>query len=389
MYWIFTGVALALLVPPLLSLASAAARLSTRRRDERLSILRLLGATGRSTAVLTVTESALTALIGAIVGVVLAYAASPLIGLIHFRGDALGTAAVALPALYSLALILGITLVATISAITSLRGVIISPLGVALKQTAPKTPWLQALLAIIAITLAILITGNLSGIGDAGGLAAVTFGMLFSFAITLLAIDLIGAWVLSLFGKARLRKAQNSDGLISARLVLESPRTAWRQVSGVAMATFMAVFAGSGIALLDAAGGGGSTDDTMLVADIRTGITITVIGTFIMVACSVGVNQAAQILDRRDVLRSLNIMGTPLATQDRARRRATTLPLALASLGTAVLAGVLLFPLLGIALIVSPVSILMTVGTIAAGYAIVLGALGATKPLLARTARTG
>lgn len=386
-YWIFTGIAITLLVPPLLSLASAAARLSTRRRDERLAILRLLGATGRSTAALTVVESALVALVGAVVGLAVAYAATPLIGLIRFRGEALGTAGVALSPLHAVVLVAAVTLIATISAISSLRGVIISPLGVALKQQAPKTPWLQAIIAIAGITLAVFVATNLAGLGEAAGLAVVVAAMLISFAVTLLAIDLIGAWVLSLFGKAKLRRAKNPAELISARLVLESPRTAWRQVSGVAMSSFMAVFAGSGIALMNATGDTGSAEDAMLVLDVQTGIAITVIGTFIMVACSVGVSQAAQILDRRDVLRSLDIMGTPLEVQDSARKRATTLPLAIASLGSAALASVLLFPLVGVAMVLAPLSILTIAGTITAGFVIVLAALFATKPLLRRTAQ--
>ena len=49
-YKVLSSIALALLVLPLASLAGAAARLLARRRDERLSSLRLIGA---STATLT------------------------------------------------------------------------------------------------------------------------------------------------------------------------------------------------------------------------------------------------------------------------------------------------------------------------------------------------
>lgn len=212
------------------------------------------------------------------------------------------------------------------------------------------------------------------------------------FAIALLALDLIGAWVLAMFGRAKAKRAQRPAELIAARLVLESPRAAWRQVSGVAMSSFMAVFAGSGIALMGMAEAeGGATGSTglerYLVSDIRTGIAITVIGTFLMVACSVGVNQAAQILDRRDVARSLDLMGTPLEVQDRARRQATMLPLLLASVGSAVLAAVLLFPLVGIAAIVAPLSLAVMLATIAVGVLVVVGALVATRPLLRASVR--
>ena len=88
-------------------------------------------------------------------------------------------------------------------------------------------------------------------------------------------------------------------------------------MSGVAVASFFAVFAGAGIALLGMAPN--STDlsgsEQYLLADIRTGVSIVAVGTFAMVACTVGVNQAAQILDRADISRSFCVMGAPLELQ--------------------------------------------------------------------------
>ena len=48
------------------------------------------------------------------------------------------------------------------------------------------------------------------------------------------------------------------------------------------------------------AGDGADAQSRMLVSDIRTGVLITIVASFLMVACSAGVNQAAAILDRRD-----------------------------------------------------------------------------------------
>jgi len=390
LYWACTVIALALLGVPLVSLGAAAARLSARRRDDRLAVLRLLGATARSTTGLAIAEASSIALVGALLGIGAAYAASPLVGMIGFRGEALGAGAVALPLWASALLVVGVVLVATVSAASSLRRVNISPLGVALKQTAPRTPWKQALVAVAAILVAALVIGNATGLASAGGVIAMTAVLGICFAVALLALDLIGGWVLAMFGRAKAKRAQRPAELIAARLVLESPRAAWRQVSGVAMSSFMAVFAGSGIAIMgmaEAEGGAVTGPERFLVSDIRTGIAITVIGTFLMVACSVGVNQAAQILDRRDVSRSLDLMGTPIEVQDRARRQATMLPLLLASVGSAALAAVLLFPLVGMAAIVAPLSLAVMLSTIAVGVLVVVGALVATRPLLRASVR--
>lgn len=382
LYWMCAVTALVLLVVPLISLGHAAARLSARRRDDRLAVLRLLGMPGRSTALLAVVEASAVAFVGAVAGVLVSYLASPLVGLISFRGAPLGAAGVALPPLHAVLVVLGITTVAALSAVVSLRRVVISPLGVALKQHAPKLPWVQALFAVAGIVLASAIISAVNGLGAAGGFTAIIAGLGIAFGVALLALDLIGSWLIGVFGRGKAKRAQTPADLLAARQILESPRGAWRQVSGVAMASFVAVFAGSGVALLSAVEEPGSGADAFPVADIRTGIIITVVGSFIMVACSVGVTQAAQILDRRDVSRSLAIMGTPLEVQDAARRKATLLPLLLASVGSAILAGTLMFPLLGMAIVVAPISLAVILSSVAAGILLVLAALLATRPLL-------
>ena len=70
LYQALAVIALALLVVPLVSLGGAAARLSARRRDDRLATLRLLGATPAVVSALAVIESAVLAAVGAVAGVV-------------------------------------------------------------------------------------------------------------------------------------------------------------------------------------------------------------------------------------------------------------------------------------------------------------------------------
>lgn len=67
----FAVFALALLAVPLLTLGVAAARLSARRRDERLATLRLLGASTTIVTVLAVAEATLIAIVGIVAGAVL------------------------------------------------------------------------------------------------------------------------------------------------------------------------------------------------------------------------------------------------------------------------------------------------------------------------------
>lgn len=391
LYQALAVIALVLLLVPLASLGGAAARLSVRRRDDRLAVLRLLGATGAQVAVIAVIEAAAVALAGAVLGILLSYAASPLIGLIHFRGQPLGTAGAALQPAAALLVVLGVTLIAVVSSVVSLRRVAISPLGVALKQAAPGLSWLRLLVAAVVIGGAALLAGSVGAFDPAVVSPVLVIGIAFGGALAVLGV--VGPWLIGVLGRRKARRAQDPQGLLAARLILDSPRAAWRQVSGVAMASFMAVFAGSGIAMMagvdeaSLAQPGTDPSTVHLPADIRTGILITVIGAFLTVACSVGVGQAAHILDRRDVIRSLDMLGAPLETQDAARHRSVMLPLLLAAVGSAGVAAVVTLPILGIAVILAPISVGIIFASIAAGILIVRAGLSATRPLLRGVAR--
>lgn len=382
-YQSLAAIALVLLVVPLVGLGGAAARLSARRRDERLSTLRLLGVTPLGVGVATVVESSLVAAVGALAGVVGYLAVSPLIGAIPFRGEPLGTPAVLLPPLGVLAVVAGVLVIAAASAALGLRRVVISPLGVRMRATASTAHWFRAVIGVSVIALVFVLVKVFPSIAE---LATTIVVLAVLFAIALAVLNVLGPWVLKVSASRQLRRAERADRLLAARLVLESPQAAWRQVSGIAMASFMAVFAGTGVSLMDVMRGGEmSAADVALVTDIRTGLIITVVASFLMVAASVGVNQAASILDQRELHRSLHHLGVDLDTVDRARRRAIMSPLLTTALGSALCAAILVFPLLGLALITAPISLITIAAVLAAGVAVVWTSTRVTRPLLARS----
>ena len=380
-YQVLAAVALVLLVLPLAALGGAAARLSARRRDERLSTLRLLGVSGFGVGVVAVVEATLVAAAGVLAGVLLSIGIAPLVGLIPFRGAPLGSAVV-LPPLLTAAIAVGTVLLATVSAVVGLRRVVISPLGVRTRTT-PRTPhWVRAVVAVVVITIGFAAGRIVPGMGE--GIAIIT-GLVAIFAIGLLVLNLIGPWVLTVGARMQLRRARTPAPLIAARVVLDDAKGAWRQVSGVAMSSFMAVFAGTGVALMNVISSENTrTDDLALVTDMRTGLIITLVASFLMVACSVAVTQASDILDQRELHRSLHYLGVPADTVDAARRRAVMSPLLVTSIGSALCAGILIFPLLGIALITAPVSLLTIAAVLAAGVALVWIATRLTRPILLR-----
>ena len=383
LYQALAVIALVLLVVPLVSLGGAAARLSARRRDDRLATLRLLGATPATVSALAVIESAVLALVGAVAGVAVYLAIVPLLGLIEFRGEPLGASGVLLPWWALVAVPFAIAALAALSAVLGLRQVVISPLGVRTPQEAPRMHWVRAVVAVVVVALAF---GVMSVLQVAGSVMVILAMLAFGFGASLAVLNLVGPWVIRLVAKGQAKRAKTPGRLLAARTVLESPKGAWRQVGGVAMTSFMAVFAGTGVAVLDALGTGGDADSEVLMADIRTGILITVIGSFLMVACSVGVNQAAGILDRGELYRSLDMLGMPVGTMDAARRRSVMSPLRITAIGSAVTAAVVMLPLTGITLIVAPASLLVIAGVLATGIGIVWLGLLSTRPVLVRAA---
>jgi len=380
LYQLLAVIALSLLIVPLAALGGSAARLSARRRDDRLASLRLLGATPGMVTALTAIESTVLALTGAVAGVVLALVLSPLIALIPFRGEPIGMGVVLAPA-WIAATVLGVGVLAAVSALVGLRRVILSPLGVRTRQEPARVHWVRVLITVavvIVVFCAMSAVQVLPGVGIVIAVLAVGFGG------TVAVLNLIGPWVLRLIATRQARRARTPRRLLAARSILESPKAAWRQVSGVAMTSFVAVVAGVGIAFLDAAGGGDDPASRTLVADIRTGVLITVVASFLMVACSAGVNQAAAILDRRDLYVSLDRIGMPVSEMNAARSRAVLSPLRITSIGSALTAAIVLFPLTGASLLISPLTLVTVAGCLAAGVLLVWAALRATRPVLAR-----
>lgn len=380
LYQVLAAVALVLLVMPMVSLGGAAARLSARRRDERLSTLRLLGVTPFGVAVITVIESTLVAAVGVVVGILGHLALAPAIGLIPFRGAPLGTAAVLLSPGLIAAVSAGAVLLAAASAIAGLRRVLVSPLGVRMRAQPKGAHWLRA---VTALALLIAAFGVAQVLPALAGVVSVTVVLAGLFAGTLALLNLIGPWALKVASRLQARRAKTPVQLLAARTVLDDPQGAWRQVGGVAMASFMAVFAGTGVSLMNVMSASESAaENAELLVDMRTGLIITLVGSFLLVAASVGVTQASDALDQRALHRSLHQLGMPLSTVDAARRRAIMSPLLVTALGSAACAAVVVFPLLGMALIIAPISLLTIAAVLAAGILTVWISTLVTRPLL-------
>ncbi len=375
-YQLLAALALVLLVVPLTSLGGAAARLSARRRDDRLATLRLLGATTATVARMTVLEAAGIALAGAAAGVGGYLLTAPFVQLIRFRGEPIGTAFWMSPAVVA-AVVACVVLLAAVSAVVGLRQVSISPLGVRRRQDAPRAGWVRA--AVGGGLLVVVVVAMQGSYADLAVIVAVVLG---GFGTALAVLNLLGPWVVSVLARALHRRADRPERLLAARGMAQAPKAVWRQISGVVMACFVAVVAGSGVALMAAAEEPMTGPEQYLATDVRTGILVTVVATFLMVATSAGVTQAAEVLDRAELYRSLDRLGMPEATMVAAQRRTVMAPLLLVTVASVALSGLLVLPLVGLAVVLAPVSVLLVAGCLVAGVLLVRLGVHAARPVL-------
>ncbi|MET4061196.1 MFS family permease [Arthrobacter sp. UYP6] len=374
LYLLLACFALVLLVLPLITLGGSAARLSARRRDEHLSTLRLLGASAKTVRQVTVVEATAQALAGALAGAAGYLVLAPFVQLIHFRGAPLGAAYWLHPVAVA-ATVLAVLALAAVSSAVGLRRVVISPLGVRTRDVPQKVRGSRAIAAVLIIAGCVL--ALMTPIAVAAVALAVLFG---AFAAGLAVLNLVGPWLVAVSARRRLRRAATPQALLAARIVLDAPKAAWRQVSALSMVCFTAVVAGAGAALLQGVQTEGPED--FLPGDVMTGVLITVIAGFLMVACSAGINQAATVLDRAELYRSLDRMGMPREVIDAARISAVMQPLLLVSVVSTAVPALLIFPLTGAAVLFAPVSMLFLAASIAAGVVLVRAGLAATGPVL-------
>ncbi|GAA2900983.1 ABC transporter permease [Streptosporangium fragile] len=226
-------IASVLMVVPLLVFGGAAARLTVARRDQRLAALRLVGASPGQVVAMTVAEAVITAFGGALLGAVLYGLLTPLLMRIEIAGGSWFLADLWPGVLPVLAVLVAVPLLVGVSAVVGLRRVVVSPLGVAKRETPPALRFVRVvvLLAVLAAVPALVA-------GSGAGVIALVIGLAF------LCVNLVGPWVVGMIGRITAGVARTPARLLAGRRLVDDPRAAWRTVSGVAMTGFVAGFIG-------------------------------------------------------------------------------------------------------------------------------------------------
>lgn len=316
-YVVLAVFACMLLVVPFVALAGSAARLAASRRDARLAALRLAGATTGQVVRLTALDAAGQALIGALIGIAGYCALMPAVMLIPFQEQRFTFEQLWVGPLALVITLAGVAILALISSLVTLRRVAITPLGVTSRTATALPSGTRMVLFVVVMVAAVIVFKNPAMLPQAGQavMDAVIIGfMLLCFAL----VNLIGTWVVT--ARAKAKRPKDAATMIAMRRILDNPKRAWRNVSGIALAVFIAGitsicgFFGSAAVVGDA-----NDPSTVFIRDIGTGGILTLVFAAVLAAVSSGVMQAGSVYDQAGEYRMLVLEGTDVKTLNRAR----------------------------------------------------------------------
>lgn len=362
---ILAAFACLMLIVPFISLAGSAARLA--------------GAITAQVVKLTALDAAIQALFGAIIGIIGYVAVMPLIMLLkfqnrHFTFEQLW---VGLPVLAGV--LVGVTVLALVSSLITLRRVAITPLGVMNRAAQPLPAAWRALIFLVVMAGLYAMLSNASMFAGFAGLGenAVLVLVFGAFFVGFTMVNVVGTWVIAKRAKARARRPKNAAVMIAARRILDNPKRAWRNVSGVGLAVFIAVITSVGTSVSQPRGGDPLNPATLYMRDIGTGGLLTLAFAAVRAAVSSGVMQAGSVYDQAAEYRMLRLEGTDERTLARARFAEVFTPLNTVVLVSGCGSMLLLFPIIAMTLF-EPVTLFSLLCGVALCYALIgVGALTA------------
>jgi FtsX-like permease family len=268
---IFSVVALALLFPVLIFIATAT-RLSAARREQRFAAMRLVGATPRQVNVIAAIESSVAAVVGTMAGFGLFFVFRPPLAAIPWDEAPFFTSDLSLSWTDILLVGLGVPVASAIAALLALRRVRISPLGVTRRVT-PKPPraW-----RVIPLLLGLAELGILPSLANMRADTDRQIEVFFpGFVLVMAGLLIAGPW-LTMAGSALMaRRTSRPATLIAARRLADNPKASFRAISGLILALFIASVAVAVITTQNVNRGGpprnGSTASLVVTDQFETG----------------------------------------------------------------------------------------------------------------------
>ena len=233
--FILAAGAVALLLPVLILIATAS-RLSAARREERFAAMRLVGATPRQISVVSAVEAVVAAVAGVAIGFALFFVFRPLLYRVPFTGAPLAQGDLSLHWINVLLVVIGVPLAAVVSARLALRRVQVSPLGV--KRRATSHP--PRIVRIIPLLAGIALLAYFDSAGKPGAIGGQLLELLVGFVLLVVGLVLAGPWFTTAGSRLMTKRANHPATLIAGRRLLDNPKAAFRFISGLVIALFVA-----------------------------------------------------------------------------------------------------------------------------------------------------
>ena len=260
--FILAGGAVALLLPVLILIATAS-RLSAARREERFAAMRLVGATPRQISVVSAVEAAVSAVAGVAIGFALFFVFRPLLYRVPFTGAPLAQGDLSLHWINVILVVIGVPLAAVVSARLAFRRVQGSPLGV--KRRASTHP--PKIVRIIPLLAGIALLAYFDSAGKPGAVGGQLLELLVGFVLLVVGLVLAGPWFTTAGSRLMTKRANHPAMLIAGRRLLDNPKAAFRFISGLVIALFVASALIGALSSINAAAGspgaGGAGNSTL------------------------------------------------------------------------------------------------------------------------------
>jgi hypothetical protein len=259
--FILVGGGVALLLPILILIATAS-RLSAARREQRFAAMRLIGATPHQISVISAVEAVVAAITGVAVGFGLFFVLRPLLYHVPFTGAPFAPGDLSLHSIDVALVVIGVPAAAVVSARLALRRVQISPLGV--NRRAVSRP--PRIVRLIPLAAGIALLAYFDAAGKPSAVGSQLLELLVGFMLLVVGLVLAGPWFTTAGSRLMTRRASRPATLIAGRRLLDNPKAAFRFISGLVIALFVAsaVVGGlSSIAYASSTGGGSAGRDTL------------------------------------------------------------------------------------------------------------------------------
>ncbi len=227
-------VAGALLLPVLIFIG-AATRLAAARREQRFAAMRLVGATPRQVSIVAAAEACVASACGVAGGFGLFFLLRSPLAAVPFTGQPFFPSDLSLDLSDILIIAIGVPIAAAVAARLALRRVQISPLGVTRRTTPPAPRAWRVIPLLVGLAELAFFVGRRPP-NTASQIRAYGTG----FLLVMVGLVIAGPWITMLISRLLARNTGRPAVLIAGRRLSDNPRAAFRAVSGLIVALFIA-----------------------------------------------------------------------------------------------------------------------------------------------------